>query len=304
MLLLISTNAIAQDSNIEMSLNYPTYGIKIKNNFPGSTSGFARAFMLSNEDGNTNYFGLGVFGSVINGVSNFGYGYLGTAYNNSYMTFLQGGNIGIGTNSPAERLEVNGRIKAGDRIYANSADVNTLSLIQSYNSAGGPSVLRSYSGTSYWDFAASQSAGGNTLFIGQGIDVSTNNAAIAIASNNNVGIGTNDPKGYKLAVNGKIRTQEIKVENTNWPDYVFAKDYKLPTLQQTEQHIKEKGHLLGIPSAAEVKTNGIDLGEMNAKLLQKIEELTLHLIEMKKQLNEHNKTIWEQEERWRKLGIK
>ncbi|ACU03285.1 hypothetical protein [Pedobacter heparinus] len=97
-----------------------------------------------------------------------------------------------------------------------------------------------------------------------------------------MGIGTNDPKGYKLAVNGKIRTQEIKVENTNWPDYVFTKDYQLPTLRQTEQHIKEKGHLPGIPSAAEVKANGIDLGEMNAKLLQKIEELTLHLIEQNK----------------------
>jgi len=95
----------------------------------------------------------------------------------------------------------------------------------------------------------------------------------------NVGIGTSDTKGYKLAVNGKIRSQEIKVEATNWPDYVFAKDYKLSSLQETEQHIKDKGHLPGIPSAEEVKVNGIDLGEMNAKLLKKIEELTLHLIE-------------------------
>ncbi|WP_316810315.1 hypothetical protein [Pedobacter heparinus] len=98
-----------------------------------------------------------------------------------------------------------------------------------------------------------------------------------------VGIGTYDTKGYKLAVNGKIRAQEIKVETANWPDYVFTKDYRLPTLQQTEQHIKEKGHLSGIPSAAEVKANGIGLGEMNAKLLQKIEELTLHLIEISKE---------------------
>lgn len=102
--------------------------------------------------------------------------------------------------------------------------------------------------------------------------------------NGSVGIGTTDPKDYKLAVNGKIRAREIKVENNNWPDYVFTKDYSLPTLQEIEKHIKEKGHLQDIPSAVEVKANGIDLGEMNAKLLQKIEELTLHLIEQDRKL--------------------
>ena len=100
----------------------------------------------------------------------------------------------------------------------------------------------------------------------------------------NIGIGTSDPKGYRLAVNGKIRAQEIKVEALPWPDYVFEKDYQLQTLQETEKHIKDKSHLPGIPSAAEVKANGIDLGEMNAKLLQKIEELTLHLIEKDKHI--------------------
>lgn len=105
----------------------------------------------------------------------------------------------------------------------------------------------------------------------------------------NVGIGTVNMQGYKLAVNGKIRTQEIKVEATNWPDYVFTKDYQLPTLEKTEKHIKDKGHLPGIPSAADVKANGIGLGEMNAKLLQKIEELTLHLIEQNKSIQKQNK---------------
>nr|WP_121273835.1 hypothetical protein [Pedobacter schmidteae] len=106
-----------------------------------------------------------------------------------------------------------------------------------------------------------------------------------------VGIGTANMLGYKLAVNGKIRAQEIKVEASPWPDYVFSKDYSLPTLQETEKHIKDKGYLPGIPSAEEVKTNGIDIGEMNAKLLQKIEELTLHLIEMKKENLQMRKEI-------------
>ncbi|WP_448105175.1 hypothetical protein [Pedobacter panaciterrae] len=104
---------------------------------------------------------------------------------------------------------------------------------------------------------------------------------IVIDGAGNVGIGTLSPK-EKLSINGKIRAQEIKVETANWPDYVFAKDYELPSLKVTEQYIKEKGHLPGIPSAEEVKTNGVDLGEMNARLLKKIEELTLHLIESEK----------------------
>ncbi|WP_316810306.1 hypothetical protein [Pedobacter heparinus] len=107
-----------------------------------------------------------------------------------------------------------------------------------------------------------------------------------------VGIGTTDTKGYKLAVAGNVIAESVKVQlQGSWSDFVFADDYKLPTLQQTEQHIKEKGHLPGIPSAAEVKANGIDLGEMNAKLLQKIEELTLHLIRNKKEVDLFKNTI-------------
>lgn len=109
------------------------------------------------------------------------------------------------------------------------------------------------------------------------------NDVMTLTTAGNVGIGTLLP-GEKLSVNGNIRAREIKVENGNWPDYVFTRDYQLPTLQETEKHIKDKGHLPGIPSAAEVKANGVDLGGMNAKLLQKIEELTLHAIEQNKKI--------------------
>jgi small-conductance mechanosensitive channel len=74
----------------------------------------------------------------------------------------------------------------------------------------------------------------------------------------------------------------VKVDLNVWPDFVFKKEYNLPTLENVEKHINEKGHLENIPSEEEVLKNGISLGEMNSKLLQKIEELTLYMIEMKK----------------------
>ncbi len=102
-------------------------------------------------------------------------------------------------------------------------------------------------------------------------------------ANGNVGIGTSTPDA-KLAVNGRIHTKEVKVDLVGWADYVFNKDYQLPSLQQVENHIKTKGHLINIPSEAEVVKNGIQLGEMNAKLLEKIEELTLYTIAQEKKL--------------------
>ncbi|WP_396590113.1 fibronectin type III domain-containing protein [Allomuricauda sp. R78024] len=110
----------------------------------------------------------------------------------------------------------------------------------------------------------------------------------------NVGIGTTDTQGYRLAVAGNVIAESVKVElQVNWPDFVFTKKYGLPSLQEVENHILEYGHLLNIPSAEEVEEKGIDLGLMNAKLLQKIEELTLYTIQQEKKIqrleNENNR---------------
>ena len=106
---------------------------------------------------------------------------------------------------------------------------------------------------------------------------------VLFSKDNNVGIGTLDPQGYKLAVNGTIRAKEIKVDS-DWADFVFKKDYKLPTLKEVETHINENGTLPGIPSESEVKANGVNLAETNALLLQKIEELTLYIIKKEKRM--------------------
>ncbi len=106
----------------------------------------------------------------------------------------------------------------------------------------------------------------------------------------NVGIGTTDTKGFKLGVKGKIAAEEIMIAlHDQWADFVFYDNYELPTLDEVESHIKEKGHLKDIPSAEEVKENGVFLGEMDAKLLQKIEELTLYTIQQEKKIRKLEK---------------
>ncbi|MHC0446385.1 hypothetical protein ACWA1F_13325 [Flavobacterium sp. 3-218] len=101
--------------------------------------------------------------------------------------------------------------------------------------------------------------------------------------NGNVGIGTINPNS-KLDVNGTIHSKEVKVDlNFPAPDYVFDNDYKLRSLPEVENYIKENSHLPEIPSAKEFEKNGINVSEMNMALLKKIEELTLYMIEMKKE---------------------
>lgn len=95
------------------------------------------------------------------------------------------------------------------------------------------------------------------------------------------------PAGYKLAVDGKVICTEVLVRLTaNWPDYVFNKKYKLPTLQEVESFILQNNHLPGIPSAAAIEKDGLTLGEMQKLQMQKIEELTLYILDVNKQLQQ------------------
>jgi hypothetical protein len=178
------------------------------------------------------------------------------------------GRLGIGTMYPNSRLEVNSENPGNGsdnwiagNFGAVSGDRVVFGLLRGVASVGAHnSVL------SAWSNLAINPEGGN------------------------VGIGTATPTD-KLSVNGKIRAKEIKVENSNWPDYVFTAEYQLPSLKETEAFINNNKHLPGIPSQTEVAKSGIDLGDLNAKLLQKIEELTLHMIALEKQNEQQQKEI-------------
>ena len=113
-----------------------------------------------------------------------------------------------------------------------------------------------------------------------------NGNLMTINQTGQMGIGTTTMGTYKLAVEGSVGAREVKVEASGWSDFVFKPDYDLPTLEEVAEHIAEKGHLPEIPSETEVTENGINLGEMDAKLLQKIEELTLYLIDVNQQVQQ------------------
>lgn len=99
-----------------------------------------------------------------------------------------------------------------------------------------------------------------------------------------VGIGTDNPDAM-LQVRGNIHAEEVKIDLLNWADFVFEDEYKLPKLSQVKKYIDINGHLEGIPSTKEVLENGVNLGELNKKLLQKVEELTLYTIEQEDKIS-------------------
>ncbi len=215
---------------------------------------------------------------------------VGDTFNdNPRMIIKNDGKVGIGTVQPASALHIRNDLSGSQE--------NWVLRLQNDNNeySGMPTTgILFASGDQHSEkagiiFRRTGSYGtGNMYILNNNLADSSpplisDNTVMTFVAGGNVGIGTLIPN-EKLTVNGKIRAKEIKVENTNWPDFVFAKSYLLPTLKETETHIKEKGHLPGIPTAAEVKVNGIDLGDMNAKLLQKIEELTLHMIRQEKEI--------------------
>ncbi|WP_131535576.1 hypothetical protein [Pedobacter nototheniae] len=118
--------------------------------------------------------------------------------------------------------------------------------------------------------------------------------------NGSLGIGTTTPD-EKLAVNGKIHTQEVRVDMKGWPDYVFEPGYKVGTLEELESYIKANKHLPDMPGAKEIEANGLQLGEMVKLQQKKIEELSLHLIEKDKELTKNKEVAKLQGEKLQKL---
>lgn len=194
------------------------------------------------------------------------------------MAITNGGNVGIGTTAPSQRLE----------IYTNGP--SSMQLTNSADVLGSVGAVRfNMAGTEVSTIEAERTiaTGRQTALKFSVKDDAGLKEAMRIADNGSIGIGTTSPGSYKLAVEGTIGARRVRItQEPTWADFVFHPDYKLPSLTEVENYIKTNQHLPEIPSAAEVAKDGFDLGEMNKKLLQKVEELTLYLIDMKKELNE------------------
>ncbi|MBP1221763.1 hypothetical protein [Flavobacterium sp. 1355] len=230
------------------------------------------------------------------------------------FTIMDNGNVGIGTNSPTANLEINAPAITGAetllKLRVSDAPQDYIRIGNGTNSSAQflPNLVgyrTSDVRPSLYLTASTETAtdtGNDALMV---FDSRTSAAAIitrplfswdsygnrkmVLNANGSLGIGTTATGNHKLAVEGSIGAREIKVQATGWSDFVFKKEYTLPTLEEVEKHIAEKGHLENIPNEEEVLKNGINLGEMNAKLLQKIEELTLYVIEQNKRLDKVEK---------------
>jgi hypothetical protein len=185
----------------------------------------------------------------------------------SQNTFPSSGNVGIGTPIPYYALDVATSDNNYQQLRIKSPGSPLLKLSGSYNSGNGAEIWQTPAGD---------------LFL----NINSGSTGMIIKSNGNLGIGTNSPDA-KLAVSGQVHAQEIKVSiAVPGPDYVFEKNYNLPSLEEIKSYIDQNKHLPEVPSAKEMEKNGVQLGEMNMLLLRKIEELTLYIINQDKQIAE------------------
>ncbi|HWV67134.1 hypothetical protein [Chitinophaga sp.] len=234
---------------------------------------------------------------------------------------LPNGNVGIGTINPAHKLDVqNGSVnigkgantafRAGDYLsMGNMSFTNTpyiafnatlttsdisagKNLVTPAYNAGSGLIIRGEGGAAGIHFLQKNYNNGTYPY-----DVNSFTEVLTLTNTGTVGIGTTSTGVHKLAVEGSIGARRVKVNQTGWADFVFKPGYNLPSLQDIEEYIKIHQHLPEIPSASEVEKEGVDLGDMDKKLLQKIEELTLYLIDMKKEIGKlkaQNESLQEQ----------
>lgn len=268
---LIAQNVYPTSGNVGIGTTVPGYPLDVQTTnywaarFKNSAVTGDRTVLvdLQNGDATPTTWRLSV-GGTGNGLGiNDGQFYLERAGLRPSMTISKWGNVGIGVENPGYVLDVAGRAR-----FRSGNGTAGFWLNNTANTAE-----RSFYGMANDNLVGIYGSGG----CGWGMVMDVNNGSVAIGS-------TNANPAYKLSVNGSIRAKEVVVES-GWADFVFENDYKLMPLVEVENYIKNNKHLPNVPSALEVKENGVKVGEIEATLLQKIEELTLYAIESKKQVD-------------------
>lgn len=272
----LSLSGLAQTDTIAntslMVTNPPSYpgGVDVDVNF---TTSWARDFSVTHSGMNK----LVCIGAYCNGTT-LNYGYIGgnnttTPWISPWVTLLPSGNVGFGTTSPQQKVDVSGTMIAGGA-YVNS---NTTKMMVR-NTAG-----------KVWALSSGENNVNETNF---GIYDWTDNTAnpyLSITTGGNVLIGkvSQVNSTYMLDVAGNVRANELVV-NTTGADFVFDPTYALPSLNGVSDYIAHNRHLPGIEPAATMAAEGIKIGENQTKLLQKIEELTLYVIQADKRASQQD----------------
>lgn len=183
------------------------------------------------------------------------------------------GSVGIGVTSASTKLHVDGGtdVSPASGGYFTIGDIAGLNIGFDDNEI----MARSNGATSPLYL---QNSGGNLIMCN---------------ASGNVTIGTSVPAaGYILSVDGKVMAEEVRVElSGNWPDYVFSKEHNLMSIEALENHVNEFKHLPGIPSAKEVEAQGISLGQMQTKTIEKLEENSLYIIQLNNKIESQNAVI-------------
>lgn len=300
-----SGNNLIGGTNVGIGTNAPTVKLHIKNNVASEllrlenslSTGFGK-FTLFN-DLPANYatftkYGSAYPGGVLNYPSQFPYANLLSFGNNGGPLLISNsGAIGISMyKAGVNTLKFNVNYTTGNVGLAGSAVPMTAVHINSTYSTTTLKITNNLSTHNAGDGLEIRTIGNAASMINlenSTLELGTNNATVLkINPTGSVLIGnTNTPAGYKLFVEQGILTEKIKVAVKNtaeWSDYVFANNYNLLPLTEVENFIHANSHLPGVPSAKEVVNDGINVAQMDAKLLEKIEELTLYIIDMNKRI--------------------
>ena len=231
-------------------LESPVSHVGVWSTVPSTSTGNGAALYAQNTSANTSNYAM-VAKSTGAGTTNFGLWAKASGATNNYALIVpsDGGNSGFGTESPNVRLHVNGLL--GADAFRVQVSGSTKFLVQSN---GGASV------------GSLTTAPTNGLYVSGDVRIGSATAAT----------------GYKVSVDGKVMCEELKVQLSPWPDYVFGETYSLRSLEEVESFIKLNKHLPNVPPATQIESEGLNVGEMQGRMMEKIEELTLYVIELNK----------------------